>query len=173
LLVCIFILLSAKTIIHLPRRLQASKWRNDMNGPTRIDLAALLLRIALGVMFIAHALLKYFVFTPAGTVQFFESLGLPGPLAYATIAAELAGGVLLVVGAYTRTVAFALLPILLGAAWAHSGNGWLFTSPNGGWEYPAFLAIAGAVVGLLGGGRFALASHAPAQRAAFRLQRAD
>lgn len=144
-----------------------------MNGPIRIDVAALLLRGALGVMFIAHALLKYFVFTPAGTVQFFESLGLPGPLAYATIAAELVGGVLLVVGAYTRTVAFALLPILLGAAWAHSSNGWLFTSPNGGWEYPAFLAVAGAVVGLLGGGRFALGSRAPAQRAAFRLQRAD
>jgi len=143
-----------------------------MNGPTRIDVAALLLRGALGVMFIAHALLKYFVFTPAGTVQFFESLGLPGPLAYATIAAELVGGVLLVLGAYTRTVAFALLPILLGAAWAHSGNGWLFTSPNGGWEYPAFLAVAGSVVGLLGGGRFALASHVPSRRAAFRLQRA-
>jgi putative oxidoreductase len=144
-----------------------------MNAPTRIDLAALLLRTALGVMFIAHALLKYFVFTPAGTVQFFQSLGLPGPLAYATIAAELIGGGLLIVGAYTRTVAFALLPILLGAAWAHSGNGWLFTSPSGGWEYPVFLAVAGAVVGLLGGGRFALASRAPSRRATFRLQRAD
>lgn len=144
-----------------------------MNSPTRIDIAALLLRGALGAMFIAHALLKYFVFTPAGTVQFFEALGLPGPLAYATIAAELVGGVLLIAGVYTRTVAFALLPILLGAAWAHSGNGWLFTSPNGGWEYPAFLAVAGAVVGLLGGGRFALALPVRSHRAAFRLQRAD
>jgi putative oxidoreductase len=106
-------------------------------------------------------------------VQFFESLGLPGPLAYATIAAELVGGVLLVLGVYTRTVSFALLPILLGAAWAHSGNGWLFTSPNGGWEYPAFLAVAGIVVGLLGGGRFILASLVPLRGAAFRLQRAD
>ena len=144
-----------------------------MNGPTRIDVAALLLRSALGVMFVAHALLKYFVFTPAGTVQFFASLGLPGPLAYATIAAELVGGVLLLVGAYTRTVAFALVPILLGAAWAHSGNGWLFTSPNGGWEYPVFLAVAGVVVGLLGGGRFALALPARSRRAPVRLQRAD
>ena len=40
-------------------------------------------------MFIAHALLKYFVFTLPGTVQYFESIGLPGALAYATIAAEL------------------------------------------------------------------------------------
>ena len=87
-----------------------------MDGSNRIDLAALFLRGALGIMFVAHALLKYLVFTPAGTVQFFESLGLPGPLAYATIAAELVGGVLLVLGVYTRTVSFALLPILLGAA---------------------------------------------------------
>jgi putative oxidoreductase len=144
-----------------------------MDGSNRTDLAALFLRGALGIMFVAHALLKYLVFTPAGTVQFFESLGLPGPLAYATIAAELVGGVLLVLGVYTRTVSFALLPILLGAAWAHSGNGWLFTSPNGGWEYPAFLAVAGIVVGLLGGGRFGLASLVPLRGAAFRLQRAD
>jgi putative oxidoreductase len=144
-----------------------------MDSSNRIDLAALLLRGALGVMFVAHALLKYLVFTPAGTVQFFESLGLPGPLAYATIAAELVGGVLLVLGVYTRAVAFALVPILLGAAWAHSGNGWLFTSPSGGWEYPVFLAVAGIVVGLLGGGHFVLASLTLFRRAAFRLQRAD
>ena len=144
-----------------------------MEGSNRIDLAALLMRSALGVMFVAHALLKYLVFTPAGTVQFFESVGLPGPLAYATIAAELVGGVLLILGVYTRAVTFALLPVLLGAAWVHSGNGWLFTSPNGGWEYPAFLAVAGVVVGLLGSGRFALAPLTPLRRGAFRLQRAD
>lgn len=144
-----------------------------MEDSRRIDLAALLLRSALGVMFVAHALLKYIVFTPAGTVQFFQSIGLPGPLAYLTIAAELVGGLMLILGFYTRIVAFALLPILLGAAWAHSGNGWLFTSPNGGWEYPVFLAVTAAVVGLLGSGRLALGSRTPAQRAGFRLQRAD
>ncbi len=132
-----------------------------MEDSRRIDLAALLLRSALGVMFVAHALLKYLVFTPAGTVQFFQSLGLPGPLAYLTIVAELVGGAMLVLGVYTRGVALVLVPILLGAAWAHSGNGWLFTSPNGGWEYPVFLAIAGVVVALLGGGRFTLGSLAP------------
>ena len=43
--------------------------------------AALLLRVALGAMFIAHALLKYYVFTLPGTAQFFQPLGLPGALA--------------------------------------------------------------------------------------------
>ena len=98
--------------------------------------AALVLRVALGVMFISHALLKYYVFTLAGTVQFFESIGLPGVLAYATFWAELIGGALILTGVYSRWVSAALIPILVGAAWAHSGNGWVFTAPNGGWEYP-------------------------------------
>ncbi len=124
--------------------------------------AAFALRISLGVMFIAHALLKVFVFTLPGTVQFFQSLGLPGPLAYFTFGAELVGGGLLIAGVATRWVAAALIPILLGATWAHAANGWLFTAPNGGWEYPAFLSIAALVQALLGDGAFAVR---PSQRA--------
>jgi putative oxidoreductase len=126
--------------------------------------AATVLRLALGAMFIAHALLKVLVFTVPGTVQFFQSIGLPAALAYFTIAAELAGGVLLIAGLWTRWVSIALVPILLGALWVHSGNGWLFTAPNGGWEYPAFLALAAIVQALLGDGRYALANarRAPA-----------
>jgi len=119
-------------------------------------VAALLLRLSLGTMFIAHALLKYFVFTLPGTAQFFVSLGLPGVLGYATFAAELVGGVLLIAGVKTRIVSLALVPVLLGATWAHAGNGWLFTSPNGGWEYPAFWTIGLLVQALLGDGAYAL-----------------
>jgi putative oxidoreductase len=144
-----------------------------MTDSHRIDLAAALLRTGLGAMFIAHALLKYFVFTLPGTAQFFESLGLPGIFGYATFAAELVGGVMLVLGVYTRVVAFALLPILLGALWAHSGNGWVFSAPKGGWEYPAFLALAAVVVGLLGNGAFAMQSQRRTEvDATSRLQRA-
>lgn len=121
--------------------------------------AAFVLRVALGVMFIAHALLKYAVFTLPGTVKFFESIGLPGPLAYVTFAAELVGGVLLLVGWRVRLVSAALVPILIGATWVHAGNGWLFTAPNGGWEYPAFLTAATLVQALLGEGTFALTSR--------------
>ena len=118
--------------------------------------AALVLRLSLGTMFIAHALLKYFVFTPAGTAQFFESIGLPGALGYATIAAEFVGGVLLILGVQTRIVALAFIPILLGATWVHAGNGWLFSAPKGGWEFPAFWTVALVVQALLGDGAFAL-----------------
>ena len=119
-------------------------------------IAALVMRLSLGAMFIAHALLKYFVFTLPGTAQFFASLGLPGFLGYATFAAELVGGALLILGVQTRVVALALVPVLLGATWAHAGNGWLFTSPKGGWEYPAFWTVTLVVQALLGDGAFAL-----------------
>jgi len=120
--------------------------------------AALVLRLSLGLMFVAHALLKLFVFTLPGTAKFFQSMGLPGPLAYAVFAAELIGGVLLIAGVGTRWVSAALVPVLLGATWAHAGNGWLFSVPNGGWEYPAFLTVATVVQALLGNGAYALAN---------------
>jgi putative oxidoreductase len=107
------------------------------------------LRISLGLMFIAHSvILKYFTFTLAGTAQYFQSIGLPGPLAYIVFALEAVGGVLLVLGIRTRWVALGLVPILIGAAWAHSGNGWVFSNPNGGWEYPLFLVVISVVVAL-------------------------
>lgn len=120
--------------------------------------AALILRISLGTMFIAHAFLKYAVFTLPGTVKFFESLGLPGPLAYLTFWAELIGGALILAGMGSRWVALALVPVLVGATWAHAGNGWTFTAANGGWEYPAFLVFAAAALGLLGDGKYAVAN---------------
>lgn len=129
-----------------------------MIDPRTAPYAALVLRLALGVMLIAHALLKYAVFTLPGTVKFFESIGLPGPLAYLTFAAELIGGALILAGLGTRYAAVAVLPFLIGATWAHAANGWLFSVPNGGWEYPAFLATAAIAQALLGDGRYALAN---------------
>jgi putative oxidoreductase len=111
-------------------------------------------------MFIAHALLKLVVVTLPGTVKFFETLGYPGFLAYVVFGAELVGGALLVLGVYTRWVSLALIPILIGAAIVHIPNGWVFSAPNGGWEYPVFLAIASAVQALLGDGALALRASA-------------
>ena len=123
---------------------------------SRAAYAALLLRLSLGTMFVAHALLKLFVFTLPGTAQFFQSLGLPGALGYVTFAAELVGGILLILGVGTRWVAAALVPIMLGATWAHAGNGWVFSAPKGGWEYPAFWTVTLFVQALLGDGAYAL-----------------
>jgi len=114
---------------------------------------ATLLRVALGIMFIAHSVvLKYFTFTLAGTAQYFVSIGLPAFLAYVVFALEAVGGVLLVLGIRTRWVALGLVPVLLGAAWVHVGNGWVFNAPNGGWEYPVFLIVISLVVAAQGNG---------------------
>ena len=119
--------------------------------------AATLLRLSLGVMFIAHALLKVIVFTPEGTAQFFTAVGLPSALAYFTIAIELIGGVMLVLGTYTRWVALALVPVLIGSiVFVHGSAGWLFSNEGGGWEYPAFLIMTSLVQAMLGDGAYAV-----------------
>lgn len=124
---------------------------------TNADLAATLLRVSIGGLFLAHAGLKLFVFTPAGTAGYFASLGLPGPLAYLVIAAELFGGIALILGIYTRWVSLALVPILLGSIYApHGAAGFFFSNEGGGWEFPAFWAVTLVVQALLGGGAYAL-----------------
>ena len=129
--------------------------------------AATALRAALGILFIAHAGLKLFVFTPAGTAQFFGSLGLPGPLAYLVILAEIIGGIALIAGVYSRIVALALIPILLGAiVTVHGPAGFFFTNPNGGWEFLALWVVGLIAVALLGDGACALKPTPAATRPA-------
>ena len=119
--------------------------------------ASLLLRLALGILFLAHFGLKFFVFTPAGTAKFFASLGLPGGLAYITMAVELLGAIALILGIYARVVAIVLIPILLGAIFTvHGPAGFFFTNPNGGWEFPAFWIVGLLALALTGDGKYAL-----------------
>lgn len=123
--------------------------------------APLLLRLALGAMWVSHALLKIVVFTLPGTVAFFESKGLPGFLVYPVVAAELAGGLAILAGVYARQVAVLLVPILLGAFIVHLPNGWVFSAEGGGWEYPLFLVAMSFALFLSDDGAFALRRSAP------------
>jgi len=117
---------------------------------------ALLLRLSLGVMWIAHGLLKILVFTLPGTAAFFEKVGYPGALAYVVTAAELVGGALILLGIHSRQVSVLMTPVMIGALLVHLPNGWLFTAPNGGYEYPLFLIAAGLAHAAIGEGAFAL-----------------
>ena len=121
-----------------------------------LNYGATITRIALGSVLLAHGLLKIFVFTIPGTVGFFESLGLPAIVAYLIIFGEVAGGAALIAGIYTRLTAILSLPILLGATWAHIGNGWVFSNEGGGWEFPALLVVLAIAVAVQGAGAFAL-----------------
>lgn len=129
-----------------------------MNPPipasTQVGIAVL--RVSLGVMWIAHALLKLLVFTLPGTAQYFASIGLPGVLAYPVFTVELLGGIALLLGWYARQAALALVPVMAAAAWVHLPNGWVHTSAGGGWEYPVFLVAASLSLWLLGDGAGAL-----------------
>lgn len=117
----------------------------------------LLLRLALAALFFAHAGLKLFVFKPAGTAGYFQSLGLPGWFAYVTIAVEIVGAVALLLGIWPRVFALLLVPMMLGTiVKVHGPAGFWFTNPDGGWEYPAFWTLGLLVLALLGDGPWTL-----------------
>ncbi|OWJ98246.1 hypothetical protein B6S59_01335 [Pseudomonas sp. A46] len=118
----------------------------------------LLLRLVAGAALLAHSLyLKVFVFTMSGTASFFESIGLPGFLAWVVLLVEAVTGVMLVLGFKTRYAALVAVPVLLGATWAHSGNGWLFSNAGGGWEYPLFWTFVLVAIALSGDGAYSIA----------------
>ncbi|WP_392559955.1 DoxX family protein [Orbus mooreae] len=121
-----------------------------------IDLAALSLRAALGIMFLAHGFTKLFVFTPAGTAAYFESLGFPAFMGYLTILFEIGGGLFLLLGILTQIVAILTVIQMIVITYIHSANGWSFSNTGGGWEYPAFMALTALALVFLGNGRFSV-----------------
>jgi putative oxidoreductase len=125
-----------------------------MQASSSPHAAAAVLRLALATMWLSHAWLKVGVFTMAGFTAFLAQQGLPTVLAWPVVLAEVSGGLLILLGLGGRWVSLALLPILAGATLVHAGNGWVFTAPNGGWEYPVFLMAMSLVHALLGDGRF-------------------
>lgn len=119
--------------------------------------AALLLRVVTGLFFLVHVSVKLFVFTPAGTAAFFGKIGLPPALAYVVIIWEIVGGLALILGLWPRLVALIMIPDLLGAIFTvHLASGFFFSNAGGGWEYPAFWAVALLGLALIGDGPFAI-----------------
>lgn len=126
--------------------------------------AALLLRLTLGVVFIAHGLFKTNALGMPATMAFFEEHGFPGWTAWPVTAVELFGGLALVLGIFPRVAALALIPVMLGAFTVHWPNGWYFGAPNGGWEFIAVLTAALVAQAGLGSGAYALGSYVHAWR---------
>jgi putative oxidoreductase len=131
-----------------------------MNSENFTNYGATVTRISLGLVLIAHSVyLKLVVFSLPGTAQFFASIGLPAALAYIVFAIEAVAGAALVIGWQTRIAALAVVPVLLGATWAHASAGWLFTNSGGGWEYPALLSVLAIAQFFLGDGAFAFGNR--------------
>ncbi len=135
-----------------------------MNTAINPALGPLVTRLSLGIMLIVHSVyLKGVLYTLAGTAAYFDSIGLPGWGAYAVFAVELVAGVALIIGYQVRLAAASVIPVLLGATWAHWPAGWLFSNEGGGWEYPLFLAAIALAQVFLGPGAYALRKSAPSR----------
>ena len=113
-----------------------------------------LLRIHFGIILLAHGWLKVYVFSIAGTVGYFASIGLPPILAYLVIFGELVGGLALILGIQTRLAAALAVPIVFGAAVMNGGNGWLHSASGGGWEYAASLTVIAVSLAIMGSGQY-------------------
>jgi len=123
------------------------------------ETGTFILRVSLGIVLLAHSIyLKLMVFTLPGTAQFFTSIGLPGFLAYVVFTIEVIAGFALILGIRTRAFSALVIPVLLGATWAHSSSGWLFSNAGGGWEYPLILSIMALAQLGLGDGKYAISS---------------
>ena len=130
-----------------------------LNSLLSPETGAFILRISLGSVLLAHSVyLKLMVFTLPGTAQFFASIGLPETLAYIVFAVEAVAGTALILGIKTRVFSALVIPVLLGATWAHSSSGWLFSNAGGGWEYPLILSLMALAQLGLGDGRYAISS---------------
>lgn len=139
-----------------------------MNRMLNPDISASILRAALGIVLMAHSLyLKMVVYTLAGTAQFFGSIGLPEILAYIVFSVEAVAGVALLLGFRTRLFSALVIPILLGATWVHSANGWLFSNAGGGWEYPLLLTIMAVVQLGMGDGKYAISAYVSSKQSQF------
>lgn len=128
------------------------------------DLALLVLRVALGAIFIAHGGQKLFWFGIAGTTEAFVGMGvfLPEITAPAVAIAEFFGGLALVAGLFTRLAAGSIAVVMLGAmVMVHLPAG--FFLPNG-IEFVLMNFAAAVALALLGAGAYSV----DGQRAAAR-----
>jgi putative oxidoreductase len=124
-----------------------------MNKTNIQSIGVSLLRIHFGIILLAHGWLKVYVFSIAGTVGYFSSIGLPSIVAYLVIFGELVGGLALILGIQTRLAATLAVPIVFGAAVMNSGNGWLHSASGGGWEYAASLTVIAISLAFTGSGQ--------------------
>jgi len=129
----------------------------NLDERTTIPYATLLLRVTLGLAFLAHGLLlKVMTFGIPGTMGFFGSIGYPPVFGAIVAVAEVAAGIALILGVWVRLVSLLTLPIMIGATIQHLPAGWLFTAQGGGWEFPAMWTILMLVQAGLGAGAHAL-----------------
>ncbi|MBJ7289329.1 DoxX family protein [Williamsia sp.] len=128
-----------------------------MNSTLPRDIATLLARVGLGVVFLAHGLQKLNVWGYSGTKAAFDGMGAPMPGVSAFLATwiEILGGIALIAGVLTPVVGILLFLDMVGAYFiAHSGNGiWV---ADGGYEFVLALGAGSLLIAAVGAGKFSV-----------------
>lgn len=122
----------------------------------QIDLGLLIIRIVVGVVFIAHGVQKLFIFGFPGVTVGFAKMGIPAPDVTGPFIAllEFSAGFAILFGLLTRLAALGLLCDMLGAMWfVHLKNGFFLPT---GFEYPLSLAAASAMLLVTGAGAISI-----------------
>ena len=134
-----------------------------MTEEKTLDLGLLVMRVSLGLVFLAHGYLKVFTFGLTHAMAVFEAHTVwninlvPGWFAPPAAFIEWVGGTMLVLGFRTRLALPFLAAVAFGAGAVHFENGWNYTSkPDGGWEYGIFLCVCCVVLYLTGPGKYRL-----------------
>ena len=107
-------------------------------------------------MFFLHGIGKVAVVGLSTVNASFISHGFPTWTNYAATFIEIVAGLTLVAGFHSRISALVLIPVALGITAYHFPNGWVFSNPDGGWEYPFLILVVLAAIFFLGGGKYAL-----------------
>lgn len=131
--------------------------------PYNLDAALLILRVVLGLIMIYHGWPK--LTNLGGTIEGMSGMGIPLPAVAAVFAtvAELLGGLLLLVGAFTDIAGLLIAIDMLGAiTFVHAKNG--FAVSEGGVEFPLALLAMALAIALAGPGRYAVGRSAATGR---------
>ena len=118
-----------------------------------------IIRFCAGAIVIYHGYMKLFGgFAGPVAQNVLTPLGFPAPLAWAYFLGvlEFFGGAALAVGFLTRPLALMFTVQMAIVTYWHAGNGYFFSSPRGGWEFPLLLTILYAAIFFRGAGRCAV-----------------
>ena len=132
-------------------------------SPSSQNLALLLARLVLGVVFLAHGINHIIGGGKiAGTGRWFDSLGMRPGIVHAWFASltEVGAGALLVLGLLTPVACAGVVGVML-VAWItnHRKNGFFIFRPGEGYEYVMTLTVFGVAIGTLGPGHWSIDGH--------------